>query len=591
VTPDKIPVELQPHWGKCFPGLFRKELDAFLIAGITPKLDLSYLKAGRLALSFDWPLDDKVTLRLEAFYPDSFPRMRPQVKYIIGLDNPPSRHCSPIDGNLCLLGRDSRQWLPSLTLHKLLSEQLKNTIYGTGDEDPQGEPAEFWWNFLGPIKGTYCLIDSSWDLDGIAQGSFQLSYSAEAKEICINNKKHTVPFLRGVVTKICDRQNNSIHNWEGSLPITFAQTEDCLDIPWVYIPENILPEPQWKKQINKILEEYPHLHLKKLRKFAVGNSLKAALFAIAYPNEIGYGKKGVSWIFFMHFGRSADFKNNNTTLIILPTFRAGKGDIGYRVPTVKLLRNKRILVVGAGAVGAPVAIELARNNCGHLNLIEHDVVEPGNTVRWPLGASAWGKQKLTALEDFLSKEYPATKLTVYNHYLGLTGTDNLENLGDNAILDKLLLEVDLVIDASASYGVTSLLDAQCRQANVPLISVFATPTLKGGAVVLHYGDGGCPTCLEHAWCGGTILPPPGRNDSEHDLIQPPGCAERTFSGASYDLQELSLQTVRLAVETLSKEEADPSLVQTLSFVDEKGAPCPPSWRIDILPKHPDCSCG
>ena len=162
-------------------------------------------------------------------------------------------------------------------------------------------------------------------------------------------------------------------------------------------------------------------------------------------------------------------------------------------------------------------------------------------------------------------------------------------LGDDDVLDAVLPEVDLVVDGGASHGVTTLLADRCRQLGVPLISLFAAPTLEGGAVVQHSGDGGCPNCLEHAWHCGEIAPPPGWG-SEDGLTQPPGCAERTFIGAGYDLQELSPQAVRLAVETLSSEDAEESLVQTLSFVDEEIRPCPPRWRVDTLPKHPNCGC-
>lgn len=150
-------------------------------------------------------------------------------------------------------------------------------------------------------------------------------------------------------------------------------------------------------------------------------------------------------------------------------------------------------------------------------------------------------------------------------------------------------EVDLVIDSSASHGVTTFLADRCRRTSIPFISLFATPTLTGGAVIRHAGDGGCPNCLEYAWHNNEIQPPPGWG-SEDGLTQPPGCAERTFIGAGYDLQELSLQAVKLAVETLSSDTAASSVVQTLSFVDEEGRRCLPKWRMDPLPKHPACRC-
>lgn len=102
---------------------------------------------------------------------------------------------------------------------------------------------------------------------------------------------------------------------------------------------------------------------------------------------------------------------------------------------------------------------------------------------------------------------------------------------------------------------------------------------------------GCPTCLEIAHDNKMIRRAPGFGDLTA-LQQPPGCAERTFTGASHDLQELSLQAVRLALETLENPHgASTSLVQTLSLVDDDGRRIPPAWRVDPIPKAPSCSCN
>lgn len=328
------------------------------------------------------------------------------------------------------------------------------------------------------------------------------------------------------------------------------------------------------------------------------------LLAIFHPVEIDFGKSGIGLIVFQTSGILKAFKNTGrrkqhlTINTVISTYRAGPKDIVFRVPTANLLSRKRILVVGIGAVGAPVAVELARNGCGSLHIIEYDKVEPGNTVRWPLGASAWGRSKLEALIDFLNLEYPATDVSPHDHFIG--NESPTSDLGeDDDFLSSVLSHVDLAFDCSASHGVTSVLAERCRHINIPLISLSATPTLEGGVVVRHIRGGGCPICLEHFWnpknkkTGNDFNyfePPPGRG-KEDGLAQPPGCAERTFIGAGFDLQELSLQAVRLAVETLSNEKKNESLIQTLSFVDENDVRCPPRWRVDALPKHPKCTCS
>lgn len=163
--------------------------------------------------------------------------------------------------------------------------------------------------------------------------------------------------------------------------------------------------------------------------------------------------------------------------------------------------------------------------------------------------------------------------------------------GDERVLDAVLSQVDLVVDASASQGVLNTLADHCRERSLPLISLYASPPVHGGAVVRFAPESGCPTCLEFAHHDGRIHRAPGFGDHT-GLQQPPGCAERTFSGASFDLQELSLQAVRLAVQTLQDPQAaSGSLVQTLSLVDEHGGRIAPSWRESALGKAPACSCN
>lgn len=588
------PKERKPHWERRYPGRFEFELDALRRAGIHPEIDDAALANGRLVLDLSWRLDDQVTLRLRAIYPDSFPHMRPQVFLRSGLDRMPARHVAPIGGNLCLLGRDSRQWMPSWSLYKLLSEQLEAALTGAGDEDPQGEPAEYWWNSLNNT-GAFCLVDSSWSLAGAREGTLLVRYiAAGVAEESRGRETARAPVIRAYVEQVQAADGSVLHRWDAPLPADLARASLALRVPWVRIDEPLLPESDLGNQVRMLRERHPHLKKGQVKAYRQGLSMD--LFAVVHPSELQFGETGLGWVFCLRCGHPQAFtgrpgrnqRPRRLNVTSLPALRAGAGDLGRRVPAVRTLADRRVLVVGTGAVGAPVAVELARNGCGALRLIEHDRVEPGNTVRWPLGASAWGRDKVDALQEFLSREYPGTAVEAWRHALGQVAPEP-DSAGDDEVLDAALDGADLVIDGSASHGVTTLLADRCREAGIPLICLFATPTLEGGVVVRHAGTGGCPTCLEHAWHDGSIPPPPGRG-ADADLIQPPGCAERTFSGAGYDLQELSLQAVRLAVETLSSSGDSGSLVQTLRFLDEAGRTAPPNWRVDPLPRHPACRC-
>jgi hypothetical protein len=525
---------------------------------------------------------DGELIPLRAIYPDSFPRLRPNVKLRGDPSIFPRRHCSPLDGNLCLLGRDTRQWRQKWTLRHLLENQLADALNDTGDEDPQGEPAEYWWNSCAR-RGSYCLVDSAWVLNGAVSGTLTVRYRF--------HKQGDNPAIQAVVTEVRDQNGAIIHRWSGAIPPKVSTGSKGITVPWIYVDETILPTGK-AEQIDELMAQFGRVP----PKAEFSPSTTGRWFAVLYKMETGFRQEGLGWLFPFYFGPKKSFRAPKPgkqvrppRLTFIPTYRAGGGDLGARVPAVGLLRTKKVAVVGLGAIGAPVAIELARNGCQLLHLIDHDTVEPGNAIRWPLGASAWGHDKSDSLAAFIRQEYPWTGVEEHDHAIGSFNHDNPAK-GDDSLFEAILPEVDLVVDATTSYGVSTILGDHCRARFIPLIALYASPPVEGGVVARFGPQSGCPTCLEFAHHAGTIKRAHGFGE-DRGLQQPPGCAERTFTGASFDLQELSLQAMRLIVETLENTDgAGESLVHTLSLV-AGGKRTPPAWRVEALPKAKGCSCA
>ncbi|RWO18433.1 MAG: hypothetical protein EOS09_35065 [Mesorhizobium sp.] len=68
--------------------------------------------------------------------------------------------------------------------------------------------------------------------------------------------------------------------------------------------------------------------------------------------------------------------------------------------------NRRSPCHGAGAEWLPPA---------HCN---HDVVEPGNSIRWPLGTTAWGVHKTAAIKQHVEAEYLWVEVEAIHHFVG-----------------------------------------------------------------------------------------------------------------------------------------------------------------------------
>jgi hypothetical protein len=96
-------------------------------------------------------------------------------------------------------------------------------------------------------------------------------------------------------------------------------------------------------------------------------------------------------------------------------------------------------------------------------------------------------------------------------------------------------------------------------------------------------------CLKYHLTSGDIKLPP---QDETGGIQPRGCGDPTFTGGSFDLQNVSLAGVRLAISTLCNAEGEYGNVSwnlaILEMVDGEGNPVVPVWRTYDLEIHPDC---
>jgi hypothetical protein len=174
------------------------------------------------------------------------------------------------------------------------------------------------------------------------------------------------------------------------------------------------------------------------------------------------------------------------------------------------------------------------------------------------------------------------------------GDQGFEEERSEVVLARALDGADLAIDATAESRVNWLLDDFCRERRLPLVTAHATPTLAGGAVarIAREEGAGCRLCLEHAWSNKEIPLPPGADAADDVLLQPAGCADRTFSGPSYDLTEIALEAVRLAVDTLSPTPASPtgSRAHIVGFAANGGRREPPRWSAHEIRRQPACGC-
>jgi len=149
------------------------------------------------------------------------------------------------------------------------------------------------------------------------------------------------------------------------------------------------------------------------------------------------------------------------------------------------LRSARVMVVGAGGLGCPVALYLGAAGVGHLTLVDDDVIELANLQRQIAFETAQiGEFKAETLAARVRRINPAVSVSVVNRRL---------ELDDFA---HEVAEASLVLDCSDNFSTRFALNRACVAAGVPLISGAA---IRGEGQLSVYdsrnSDSPCYHCL------------------------------------------------------------------------------------------------
>lgn len=128
-------------------------------------------------------------------------------------------------------------------------------------------------------------------------------------------------------------------------------------------------------------------------------------------------------------------------------------------PGQKALKQAKVLVVGAGGLGAPVLQYLAAAGVGTIGVIDDDVVENANLQRQVIHRDAdIGLAKVFSAEAAMSAQNPYVVVKPYNRRL----TED--------IAPDLIADYDLVLDGCDNFETRYLVNRICVAAKIPLIS-------------------------------------------------------------------------------------------------------------------------
>lgn len=162
------------------------------------------------------------------------------------------------------------------------------------------------------------------------------------------------------------------------------------------------------------------------------------------------------------------------------------------------LKQAKVIMIGAGGLGAPLGLYLAAAGVGRIGIVDFDVVDASNLQRQVIhGTSDLGRKKLDSAADSIRDINPNIRVDKFD--TGLSSENALE----------ILKDYDIVIDGTDNFPTRYLVNDACVLLKKPNVygSIFR---FEGQATVFAYEDGPCYRCLYPE------PPPPG-------LV--PSCAE------------------------------------------------------------------
>ncbi len=149
----------------------------------------------------------------------------------------------------------------------------------------------------------------------------------------------------------------------------------------------------------------------------------------------------------------------------------------------KKLNASKVLIIGAGGLGAPAALYLAAAGVGTIGIVDADVVDLSNLQRQVIHTTEdIGKKKVDSAAETMRQINPDVTVNTYHQFV----------TGDN-ILD-LIEGYDFILDGTDNFPAKFLINDACVMAGKPF-SHAGIIRFKGQLTTVIPGESPCYRCI------------------------------------------------------------------------------------------------
>ena len=241
-------------------------------------------------------------------------------------------------------------------------------------------------------------------------------------------------------------------------------------------------------------------------------------------------------------------KRKNLNLIPFKIERMDKGFILPRGGADEALSEKKVLIIGCGALGSAITENIVKTGVQHISLVDDDKIEAENYYRHTIGMEYQDINKANALKRKLKKNFPYATI---HHY-----ENRIEHLIKNKEID--FKKYDLVIIAIAHPTYNRFLNEYLHKLNnaPPFIITWIEPYGIGGHAILSNNkeQKGCYSCLFKRNINRATFSKISKEKPFTKAMA--GCANVFTPFGVLDAQQTSIYAVRLAMDCLLGKELD-----------------------------------
>lgn len=148
------------------------------------------------------------------------------------------------------------------------------------------------------------------------------------------------------------------------------------------------------------------------------------------------------------------------------------------------IKDSKVLIIGAGGLGAPTIQYLAASGVGTIGIIDHDKVSLSNLQRQVIYlTNQVGEQKVFSAADAIYKLNSNVNVRPYNRRL------------NSEIAEEIFSEYDVIVDGTDNFETRYVANAAAMRTNKPLVSGALSQWEGQVSVFAPHQGGPCYACV------------------------------------------------------------------------------------------------